>query len=168
VPTALVANDLFPGGTESLLIVDDEESLRTLLSAALTRKGYRTASAASGLEAIEMISNLNRPIDLVLLDLNMPGANGVEVLKIIRMCRPQTKVLVISGHITHTARVEFEAILSKNRTGSTTWAADCGPCSTPNYLPIERRRLGRFEPACVAQKRFDFTFAWPEAATAGA
>ncbi|MES2697461.1 MAG: PAS domain S-box protein [Verrucomicrobiota bacterium] len=100
----------FPGGTESLLIVDDEESLRALLSTALTRKGYRTRTAASGLEAIEVLSDPSQGFDAVLLDLNMPGASGVDVLKIIRICQPRLKVVVISGHLTAEARAEFEQL----------------------------------------------------------
>ena len=106
----LIANDSVPGGSESLLIVDDEESLRTLLASAFNRKGYRTTTAGTGLEAIELISDSTKVFDLVLLDVNMPGATGVEVLKIIRSCRPQAKVLVLSGHITPEARVEFEQL----------------------------------------------------------
>lgn len=98
----------FPGGTESLLIVDDEESLRTLLSTALSRKGYRVSTASSGLEAIEVVSNSNVHYDAVLLDLNMPGATGMDVMKIIRLCRPQLKVMIISGHLSTEVRTEFE------------------------------------------------------------
>jgi two-component system, cell cycle sensor histidine kinase and response regulator CckA len=100
----------FPGGTESLLIVDDEDSLRTLLATAFARKGYRTATAATGLEAIELVGDTTHQYDLILLDLNMPGANGLEVMKIIRLCRPRAKVLVISGHITPEVRVEFQRL----------------------------------------------------------
>jgi CheY-like chemotaxis protein len=100
----------FPGGTESLLIVDDEESLRSLLASALSRQGYRTATAASGLEAIEAISDPARSFDAVLLDLNMPGASGVDVMKIIRICRPELKVVVISGHLTAEARGDLEQL----------------------------------------------------------
>jgi two-component system cell cycle sensor histidine kinase/response regulator CckA len=100
----------FPGGTESLLVVDDENSLRLLLTAAFTRKGYRVMSSATGLEAIEVISDLSKPLDAVLLDLNMPGTNGVEVLKVIRSSRPNLPVLVISGHITPESRAEFEQL----------------------------------------------------------
>jgi two-component system cell cycle sensor histidine kinase/response regulator CckA len=108
-PTAEINSD-FPGGRESLLIVDDEDSLRTLLAAAFTGKGYRTATAATGLEAIELVGDTTQPYDLVLLDLNMPGANGLEVMKIIRLCRPHVKVLVISGHITQEIRLEFQKL----------------------------------------------------------
>ncbi len=115
LPLATAANPVaatvklgdFPGGYESLLIVDDEESLRSLLASALTRKGYQAVTAASGLEAISLLSDNNRQFDLALLDLNMPGATGIEVLKVIRVCRPQLKVLVISGHISPEAQVEL-------------------------------------------------------------
>ena len=107
--TATARGD-FPGGDESLLIVDDEASLRALLSAALNGKGYRTTAAASGLEAIELISNSSLSFDAVLLDLNMPGATGIEVLKVIRLCRPGLPVLVISGHITPEIRAEFQQL----------------------------------------------------------
>jgi two-component system cell cycle sensor histidine kinase/response regulator CckA len=100
----------FPGGTESLLIVDDEESLRSLLATSLTHKGYHATTAASGLEAIELISDPSRQFDAVLLDLNMPGASGLDVLKIIRVCRPNLHVMVISGHLTATARADFERL----------------------------------------------------------
>jgi len=110
VPAVIATNESFPGGTESLLIVDDEESLRTLLTTALTRKGYRTLTASSGLEAIELVNDPDRRFDLVLLDLNMPGATGVDVLKIIRICRPKTRVLIVSGHISPAARAEFEQL----------------------------------------------------------
>ncbi len=100
----------FPGGSENVLIVDDEESLRTLLSSALSRKGYVTSTAASGIEAIEAISDTSRRFDAMLLDLNMPGASGVDVLKVSRICRPQLKVLIISGHLTAEVRQEFEQL----------------------------------------------------------
>ncbi len=100
----------FPCGTESILIVDDEVSLRTLLATTFSSKGYRTLTAASGLEAIEIISDPERKFDLVLLDLNMPGATGIEVLKVLRLCRPHTRAIIVSGHITPEAREEFKRL----------------------------------------------------------
>ncbi len=110
VATPTSTDGEFPSGTESLLIVDDENSLRTLLATAFTRKGYRVSTAATGLEAIELIGDTTRPIDAILLDLNMPGTNGLEVLKIVRVCRPDVKVLVVSGHISADVREEFKQL----------------------------------------------------------
>lgn len=100
----------FPGGTESLLVVDDENSLRLLLAAAFTRKGYQVTTAATGLAAIDVIADRKRKLDAVLLDMNLPGTNGVEVLKVIRTSRPDIPVLVISGHISPDSRGEFEQL----------------------------------------------------------
>lgn len=109
VPVATGSSE-FPSGTESLLIVDDEESLRSLLCTALTQKGYSTRTASSGLEAIELVGDTTVQFDAVLLDLNMPGASGLDVLKVIRICRPAMRVMVISGHLTAEARAEFEQL----------------------------------------------------------
>ncbi len=95
------------GGTESILIVDDEEPIRLLLANALSQRGYQTASASTGLEAISLISDPSRHFDAMLLDLNMPGATGVEVLRAMRICCPSLRVIVISGHLTPEATDEF-------------------------------------------------------------
>jgi len=108
--TPAVFNSEFPSGTESLLVVDDEGPLRHLLAAAFSGKGYHVTTAATGLEAIDIISDAKRSLDAVLLDLNMPGTNGVQVLKVIRACRPELPVLVVSGHITPEVRTEFQQL----------------------------------------------------------
>jgi PAS domain S-box-containing protein len=107
-PAAPLASSDFPGGTERLLVVDDEEPLRDLLCRAFVRKGYQVITAANGLEAIDLIGDTQKHFDLVLLDLNMPGADGLQVLKVIKACRPQIKVLVLSGHITSESRARFK------------------------------------------------------------
>jgi two-component system cell cycle sensor histidine kinase/response regulator CckA len=112
-PVAIKSTD-FPGGTESLLVVDDEAPLRMLLEAALSRKGYRITSASDGLDAIEKLADRNQDFSAVLLDLNMPGANGVEVMRVIRATRPDIKVLVLTGHLTPQARTEFERLGQKH------------------------------------------------------
>jgi DNA-binding response OmpR family regulator len=60
------------------------------------------------LEAIDIINDPKRILDAVLLDLNMPGTNCIQVFKVIRESRPKLPVLVISGHITPEVRVEFQ------------------------------------------------------------
>lgn len=114
-PTGHVIEDLdYPGGSESILVVDDEGSLRSLLQRALSRKGYQVTMAASGLEAIEIISDPAQRIDVMLLDLNMPGASGFEVLKIMQQVRPHQKVLVLTGHLTSDALRELQELGQKH------------------------------------------------------
>ncbi|HVU15784.1 MAG TPA: PAS domain S-box protein [Candidatus Didemnitutus sp.] len=108
-PVAVRSTD-FPGGAESLLVVDDEAPLRLLLEAALSRKGYRVTSATDGLDAIEKLADPAQQFAAILLDLNMPGASGVEVMRVLRATRPEAKVLVLTGHLTPQARAEFERL----------------------------------------------------------
>ena len=66
----------------SLLVVDDNEMNRNLMSLQLTRQGYQVAAAASGIQALNMMEE--QDYDLILLDIMMPGMSGLEVLEIIR------------------------------------------------------------------------------------
>ena len=104
----------FPGGKESLLVVDDEGPLRNLLKVAFVRKGYQVVRASDGLEAIDLINDPACTIHAVLLDFNMPGATGLEVLKTIIVRRPELRVLVLSGHLAPDVRVEFERLGQKD------------------------------------------------------
>ncbi|MBI2815129.1 MAG: PAS domain S-box protein [Opitutae bacterium] len=110
VVPALAAAGEFPGGAETLLVVDDEASLRHLLEATFTTKGYAVVTAATGLEAIDYLGRADRPLDAVLLDLNMPGANGLKVVKVARLARPGVKVLVLSGNLTAETRAQLESL----------------------------------------------------------
>jgi len=100
----------FPGGGENLLVVDDEDPLRRLLQTALTRKGYHVTCACDGLEAIDFITNPECRLDAVLLDLNMPGASGLSVLKVIKAHRPELRVMMLSGHLSAETRADFEQL----------------------------------------------------------
>jgi two-component system cell cycle sensor histidine kinase/response regulator CckA len=100
----------FPGGTESILIVEDEAPLRLLLEVTLRQKGYRAEGAADGLEAINRLTTPGVTYDAVLLDLNMPGASGLDVCRVIRATRPAQKIMVVTGHLHAAASTEFEAL----------------------------------------------------------
>lgn len=104
----------FPAGTETVLVVDDEVSLRRLLEATLASKGYKVVTAANGLDAIEYLKQRKNPVDAVLLDLNMPGANGIDVFKVIRLGRPGVKVLILSGNLSRDARRELSELGQNN------------------------------------------------------
>jgi DNA-binding NtrC family response regulator len=82
--------------TVTVLIVDDEKNILLTLSQALQLEGYRTALAASGQLALELLAN--RPIDIVLMDVKMPDLDGLSALERVRAVRPDLPVIMMSGH----------------------------------------------------------------------
>ncbi|MDQ5985005.1 MAG: Regulatory protein AtoC [Syntrophus sp. SKADARSKE-3] len=81
---------------KSILIVDDEESIRKSLGGILVDEGYDILMAESGEEALKVIDD-ELP-NLVLLDIWLPGMDGIETLKAIKADHPQMKVIIMSGH----------------------------------------------------------------------
>lgn len=81
-----------------ILIVDDEESIRTSLSAVLGDEGYACAFAEDGADALAKLPAVEPSV--VLLDIWIPGMDGMETLQRIKELRPQTPVVMISGHAT--------------------------------------------------------------------
>jgi CheY-like chemotaxis protein len=79
----------------SILVVDDEDALRTVLSSELESEGYIVATAADGDEAISILQG--KVFDLVLLDIKMPRVDGFEVLRFIKERYPATKVIMLTG-----------------------------------------------------------------------
>ena len=89
---------------EKILVVDDEQSLREVLSIMLKRTGYAVTSVADGEEAVELLSK--EIFDLVITDLRMPKIDGMEVLKAVKSASPETVVLVITAFATADSAVE--------------------------------------------------------------
>jgi PAS domain S-box-containing protein len=85
-------------GTETILLVDDEEALRELGARALSSRGYQVLTAGSGEEALEIYQNQEGRLDLVILDLGMPGMGGHKCLKEILALNPQARVVIASGY----------------------------------------------------------------------
>jgi PAS domain S-box-containing protein len=79
-----------------ILLIDDEESIRTLLSLSLRQKGYQVFTAEDGIKGIEVFEK-ERP-SIVITDIKMPGIDGITVLKKIRNLDPDTRVIVVTGH----------------------------------------------------------------------
>src|SRR4249919_3793107 len=75
-------SDPITAASGRLLIVDDHEANRDLLGRRLARQGFHTTLVSSGREALDLIAT--KPFDLILLDIDMPGMSGMEVLKAIR------------------------------------------------------------------------------------
>jgi PAS domain S-box-containing protein len=84
-------------GSERVLFVDDEEGLREVGRRILERAGYQVVTAASGEEALEICRRRAGELDLVVLDLSMPGMGGAACLKELKAVAPKLKVLVSSG-----------------------------------------------------------------------
>jgi CheY-like chemotaxis protein len=83
--------------TKQLLVVDDETSIRELLSEALGRAGYEVVLAASGEEALERLGQ-EAGLLVMLLDLNLPGLDGLELARRIRRERPMAILYAMTGY----------------------------------------------------------------------
>lgn len=79
----------------TILCVDDEETPRILRKLILQKQGYQVVTAASGVEALELLDGAN--INLVLSDLMMPGMSGTELTKSVKAMQPTMPVILISG-----------------------------------------------------------------------
>jgi len=88
------------GGHETVLIVDDEEALRDQGRDILNKYGYTTIAAESGEKAIEIYKRGKDKIDLVILDIGMPGMGGYNCLEQLSKINPEIKVIVASGYAT--------------------------------------------------------------------
>lgn len=87
-----------PGGSESILLVEDEDLVRELIRDILSGSGYSITIASNGEEAMKLIQKTNSCFDLLIIDVVLPGINGVELANNIRALIPDIKVLYISGY----------------------------------------------------------------------
>jgi PAS domain S-box-containing protein len=85
-------------GTETVLLVDDEEGILAVAERMLKEMGYKVFVAAGGNEAVEVYNQNNRDIDLVILDIIMPDMGGGETYDILKESNPEVKVLLASGY----------------------------------------------------------------------
>lgn len=81
----------------TILVVDDERVVRDMLSAVLVRFNYCVLVAANGIEGVELYREHAKRIDIVLLDLAMPGLSGIEVLAQLRSLNPDVRVAILTG-----------------------------------------------------------------------
>lgn len=109
IDPSIVASSEFPCGKQTIFVVEDEPSLRELLRTILEPRGYRVLTASDGARAVDVLLSEPDTIDVVLLDLNLPQLNGVDVYKTLCRLRPEAKVIIISGNITPDTRREITA-----------------------------------------------------------
>lgn len=87
-----------------ILLVDDEEEFVQALSERLEIRDYDVTKSYTGEDAVEKIKHYN--FDVVILDVLMPGMDGIEVLKKIRRIKPLTEVIMLTGHATVETAIE--------------------------------------------------------------
>lgn len=87
-----------------VLIVDDEKDFAEALSERLTIRDYDVMISNLGSDAVEKIKQYN--FDVVILDVQMPGVDGIDVLKEIKRTKPLTEVLMLTGHATVETAIE--------------------------------------------------------------
>ena len=84
-------------GSETVLIVDDDQAVRETAGEILAMRGYEVLYAADGKEGIELCRQKGDRIDLILLDQSMPRMTGQELLAELRTSRPHVKVIIFTG-----------------------------------------------------------------------
>jgi two-component system cell cycle sensor histidine kinase/response regulator CckA len=90
-------------GSGTVLLVEDEDAVRTFGARALKNKGYRVIEARSGEQALDMLRG-DRGIDVLVSDVVMPGMDGITLARLVRLERPQVRVILISGYSEDVAR----------------------------------------------------------------
>jgi PAS domain S-box-containing protein len=95
-----------PGGRETILVVEDESTVRNLAVRVLERAGYRVVVATDGAEAIALYERIGREIDLVLIDVVMPRMGGREAARIIRERDRDVRILFVSGYAAEASETE--------------------------------------------------------------
>jgi signal transduction histidine kinase/ActR/RegA family two-component response regulator len=100
-------------GEQTILMVDDEDLLLTMGQMVLSSFGYTVLTANSGARALELFEHWKDSIDLVLVDLVMPGMSGREVTEQIRQIAPRTRILWCSGYVRSNQAEEADPYLQK-------------------------------------------------------
>ena len=79
----------------TILLIDDEESVRMIFQVALERAGYRVLTAENGRHGLRLLEH--QEVDLIFVDIFMPEMDGLELIPLLRKTRPATKIIAISG-----------------------------------------------------------------------
>jgi len=94
----------------NILVVDDEEPIRSLVRKILTKDGHDVMEAENGQIACDMFSSAD--IDLIVTDLVMPEKNGIEMIMEIKRLNPNVKVIAISGGIGFSGQIDLLSVAS--------------------------------------------------------
>jgi len=117
-PKSVLRPKLKSGGSETILVVEDNEAVRRLTTTILSRRGYRVETAEDGAAALAVFERLPVPPDLVMTDVVMPGMSGRELAEKLTARYPQLKIVFLSGYtaddvLRHGVEEERVAFLQK-------------------------------------------------------
>ena len=96
-----------PGGTETILVVEDEEMLAIPLKMALNDKGYKVIYTGDGLQALKIYEEKKNEIDIVITDLGLPNISGLEVCQKIRQINPKERMILATGFLDPEMKEKF-------------------------------------------------------------
>lgn len=126
-----------PGGKETLLLVEDERTLRAQTARWLRALGYVVHEAGNGPEALRRMAELGGAVDLVITDWVMPeGMSGTELIRQLRGERPRLKIIVLSGYAPEAASLDEGDAMAVMRIGK----------------PIQPRRLAVLLRECLSSE----------------
>jgi CheY-like chemotaxis protein len=86
-----------PVPLKTVLVVDDDPTIRKIARVALTMEGFAVTEAGDAVAALEAVTGAARPLDLILLDLTMPGIGGAVLIPELRSRTPRSRILLVSG-----------------------------------------------------------------------
>ena len=126
-----MSENVLPRGNETILIVDDPETIWDFLIDAISDLGYSVLLAENGLDAVEIYRSNPKEIDLVLLDMIMPKAGGHQTFLQLKSIDPDVKVLLSSGFV---SEEEVADLLEQGA---------CGFLPKPHRLPVVLKEIRR-------------------------
>jgi DNA-binding NtrC family response regulator len=85
-------------GSETILVVEDAEAIRTMVCTMLAQQGYQCLQAVDGLDALRLLSETMEPVDLVLTDIIMPKMTGPELGRHLIRLKPNLPIVFMSGY----------------------------------------------------------------------
>jgi diguanylate cyclase (GGDEF)-like protein len=133
-----------------ILVVDDDESLRTVVSQVLTEDGHEVTTAGSGEAALEVFQHVNPA--LVITDILMDGLSGIDLLKEIKQLSPETQVIIMTSHLT------VDSAISAIRAGAYDYLVkpfdDIGLVSTSAGRALDKVRLIEENRTLVQQLKY--------------
>lgn len=89
-----------------ILLVDDETAFLDAMKRRLAKRNFNVDTAASGLDALEVLEDRHGSVEVVILDVKMPGLDGIETLREIKRKFPMVEVVMLTGHATVDSAIE--------------------------------------------------------------